>query len=66
LSVWPDDESVVHISVPAGKLVCDFFYGFNFEVFHVEISDDRREWGAHRHPVSLFIKLTINTEVGGC
>jgi len=24
--MWPDDECVVHISIPAGRLVCGFFY----------------------------------------
>ena len=35
LSTWPDDECVVHISIPAGRLVCGFFYCFRLEVFQV-------------------------------
>ena len=56
--MWPDDECVVHISIPAGRLVCGFFYFFRLEVFHVEVGDSRREWGAHGHSVCLFVKLT--------
>ena len=35
-------------------------------VFHVEVGDNRGEWGAHSHSVGLFVKLTFNAEIGRC
>ena len=64
--MWPDDECVVHIFIPAGRLVCGFFYSFHLEVFDVEDGDDRGEWGAHGYSVCLFVNLTIDAEIGGC
>ena len=41
LSVWPDNEGFIHISVPAGRFVSGCLYGILLKFFHVEICDDR-------------------------
>jgi len=64
--MFPDDEYVVHISIPAGRLVSGFFYNILLYVFNVEVGDNRGEFGAHGHSVCLFVKLTVDAEIGGC
>ena len=63
--MWPDDESIINISIPASGLECGLFYSFRLEVFHVKVGDDWREWRAHGDTVCLFVELAVDTEVGG-
>jgi len=60
--MWPDDESITNISIPARGLVCGLFYSFHLEVFHVKVGDDWREWRAHGDTVCLFVELAIDTD----
>jgi len=66
LSMLPDDECVVHISVAARRLVCGFFNSFLLEVFHVEVVDNRGVWGSHGNFICLFLKLRVSVGIGGC
>jgi hypothetical protein len=43
-AVWPDDESVVHVTKPAERLMGSPVERHLLEVFHVEVGDDRRQW----------------------
>jgi hypothetical protein len=42
--VRPDDESVVHVTKPAERLMGSPVERHLLEVFHVDVGNDRREW----------------------
>jgi hypothetical protein len=56
-SMQPDDKDVIHMMEPAQPFVGSLCYGPLLNVFHKEVSDHGREWGAHRHSICLLIEL---------
>jgi len=61
--MWPDDESIINISIPVSGLVCGLFYSFHLEVFHVKVGDVWREWKTLGDTVCLLVELAVDTEV---
>jgi hypothetical protein len=60
-SMWPDDKGVFNIMELAQWFVvslCPLL-----RVFHKVVTDERGEWGAHRHSSWLLIELATNREV---
>jgi hypothetical protein len=43
-AVWSDDESVVHVTKPADRLMGSLVKRRLLEVFHVEVGNDQRKW----------------------
>jgi hypothetical protein len=62
-AMWPDDESVVHVTDPAEGLTESPAERYLLEVLHVEVGDNWRQWGTRSHTVSLFMELASETEV---
>ena len=62
-SMWPDDKGFIHLTEPAQRFVRSLCYGPLFNVFHKEVSDDRREGGAHRHSICLLVELASKGEI---
>jgi hypothetical protein len=60
-AMWPDDESVAHVTKPAERLMWSPVERHLLEVFNVEVDDDRR----HGHAVNIFVELASEAEVLG-
>jgi hypothetical protein len=51
----PDDESVIHITKPAERLMGCLVERHLLKVLHEEFGDNRRQWQTHSQAVGLYV-----------
>ena len=59
-----DDKDVIHKPKPHGRGVGKGLEGFDFKLFHEDVSYERADGGSHSCTLDLFIILTLEEEVG--
>ena len=59
-----DDKSVIHKPEPKGRGVGEGGKGFDFKLFHEDVSYEVVDGGSHSCTLDLFIILTLEEEVG--
>jgi hypothetical protein len=62
--MWPDDEGVIYIAIPAPRFLWGRFECYLLEILHEEVGYERGEWRTHGHTISLSVELPIECEVG--
>ena len=58
-----DDKCVIHKPEPKGRGVGKGLEGFDFKLFHEDVSYERADGGSHSCTLYLFIILTLEEEV---
>ena len=58
------DKSVIHKPKPQGRGAGKGLEGFDFKLFHEDVSYERADGGSHSCTLDLFIILTLEEEVG--
>jgi hypothetical protein len=61
VSMWPDDESFIHVAKPAEGLIGRRLQSHLFKIFHEIVCNDRGERRTHRHTVGLLVELAVES-----